>query len=55
LTTDDWPAKVRPIIDRYGIDGFVAAARLFAVHECFAAVFTFAEILQIETYLKDQS
>ena len=54
LIPDDWPAKCRPIIARYGIDGFVAAARKFAVHECFAAVFTTQELLAIDRELSGE-
>jgi len=49
-----WPKKCQPIIERYGIDGFCEAARIYATHECFASIFTFSELLQIETHLKER-
>ena len=54
MSLNDWPAKVRPIITRYGMERFCAAARLHAVHECFAAVFTLHELLAIESHLKEK-
>jgi len=42
------------MIETYGLPEIVEACRKFAIHECFASLFTIQERLQIDSYLKER-